>query len=167
MKIILPSGTKLHNGEYLIEKHLGGGGFGITYLGKWIQTQKTSLKSIVTGKIKVVIKELYYEESCTRADHSNVIQITDKQKNEEFARLRRKIVSEAHILNSFKHPHIVDVIDVFEENHTAYIVMEYVEGEDLEERIKRFGKLDPDEAVHYTATPKEKKCYETSLCQFN
>ena len=148
MKKILPSGTELNHGEYRIDRHLGGGGFGITYLGSMIQVKATKFTSVATEKT-VVIKELYYEESCTRAYHSNAIQITDRQKNEEFARLRKKIVSEANILNSFRHPHIVEVFDVFEENNTAYIVMEYVEGEDLEESIKRDGKLNPDEAVRY------------------
>ena len=149
MKKILTPGTQLQNGLYLIEKHLGGGGFGITYLATWIQGTQTKLKFIRTGEKTVVIKEFFYEDFCRRANNSNEILITDEQKRHEFEQLRSKLVSEANILNSFKHPHIVEVYDVFEENNTAYIVMERVAGEDLEDRIIHKTYCSPDDAVRY------------------
>ena len=150
MKKILSSGTKLQGGSYRIEKHLGGGGFGITYLATWFQGYQTNLKFIKTEEKTVVIKEFFYANYCKRADNSNEILITDGEKKLEFERLRKKVVSEANILNSFRHPYIVDVFDVFEENNTAYIVMEYVKGENLEERIiSRKKYCHPEEATRY------------------
>ena len=149
MKKILPSKTELRNGDFRIEKHLGGGGFGITYLATWIQKVPTKFGFKKSGEKTVVIKEFFYEDFCRRADDSNLIQITDGQKRHEFERLRNKLVSEGDILNSFKHPHIVEVHDVFEENNTAYVVMEYVAGEDLEKRIERNKRCSPDEAIRY------------------
>ena len=144
-KKILPSGTLLSNGTFRIDRHLGGGGFGITYLASWIQ----GLKFIKTGEKTVVIKELFYEDSCVRSEDSNAILVTDERKREDFDRLRKKLTKEALILNSLKPPHIVEVFDIFEENDTAYIVMEYVDGKDLEEHIKQNGHCSPDETIHY------------------
>ena len=149
MQKILAPGTELQQGIYRIEKHLGGGGFGITYLATWILGQQTKFRFVKTGEKTVVIKELFYDDYCRRANNSNEIQILDGQKRLEFERLRKKLVSEANILNSFRHPHIVEVIDVFSENNTAYIVMEYVEGEDMEARIRQKKICRPNEAIRY------------------
>ena len=151
MKKILTPGTELKNGNGIIriDKHLGGGGFGITYRAKWIQGVKTKYTFRRIGEETVVIKEFFNDEFCRRSDNSNEILITDDQKRIQFERLRNKLVSEADLLNSFEHPHIVKVDDVFEENNTAYIVMEYVEGEDLEKRIERKKRCSPDEAIRY------------------
>jgi len=147
-KKVLASGTELRNGDFRIEEHLGGGGFGITYRATWIPTVETNYgKKRLTEKT-VAIKECFYDEFCRRSDNSNEILITDSQKRKEFDRLRKKLGSEGYISNTFKHPNIVKVIDFFEENNTAYIVMEYVEGVDLKKRIDR-KDCSIDEAVRY------------------
>ncbi|MDR1161336.1 MAG: protein kinase [Tannerellaceae bacterium] len=146
----LPDGTILKNGMYRIEHVLGGGGFGITYLATWVQTQKTGLKEIKTGELTVVVKEFYHKMYCFRDAGSNEILIANEEKQREFNRLKRKLISEAHIMNTFRHPGIVEVYDAFEENNTAYIVMAYIDGTDLDARIKQRGRIDVSDALKYT-----------------
>lgn len=147
-KALLP-GTMLNGGKYRIERVLGSGGFGITYLAKWIQIQNTGLKSIVTGEITVVVKEFYHSVYCYRNEISQEILINNKDQQREFDRLKRKLLSEARILNTFTHPNIVEVFDVFEENNTTYITMKYIDGSDLESKIKQQGALPVDVTLKY------------------
>jgi serine/threonine protein kinase len=146
----LPDGTILRGGTYRIEHVLGGGGFGITYLATWIQTQKTGLKEIITGELTVVVKEFYHKMYCFRDTDSNGILIANEEKQREFNRLKRKLISEARIMNTLIHPNIVEVYDAFEENNTAYIVMAYIDGTDLDARIKQQGRIEISDALKYS-----------------
>ncbi|MDR3217990.1 MAG: protein kinase [Dysgonamonadaceae bacterium] len=141
---LLP-GTILQQGKYRIDAHLGGGGFGITYRATWISYVTTNLGLKKSGEQRVAIKEFFYKEFCYRKDATTTISFTNTDKSEDFARLRKKLISEAHILNSLEHPHIVRVIDVFEENNTAYIVMDYIDGINLEDK----GKCSVEDSVKY------------------
>ena len=127
--------TTLQGGKYKIEKLLGQGGFGITYLAE---------QSLL--KIKVAIKEFFIRDLCDRDETANVHTITQA---DMVGRYRQKFFKEAQILARLNHPGIVRVTDIFEENGTAYYVMEYVEGESLDDIIKRNGPLSEEKALRY------------------
>jgi serine/threonine protein kinase len=121
---------KTQLGGYVIHSVLGQGGFGITYRAK------------NSGRGEVAIKE-FFPDGSTRVQQRVVppsgITATD------FLEMRQKFLEEAHTLERFmrgsNHPHIVDVFEVFEANNTAYMVMELLEGQTLEARIQKLGKL--------------------------
>lgn len=122
----LRSGSILNN-RYLVGTVLGQGGFGITYIGRDLTLNK-----------RVAIKEYYPAGSASRnVEFSPEITITDKQQAEFIEDGKRKFLNEARALAQFEdHPGIVTVRDYFEANHTAYIVMEYLEGQDLRAYLK-------------------------------
>lgn len=113
----LPEGYILH--WYEIKRVIGRGGFGITYL-----AHDTNLDRYVA------IKEFMPEDFATRESDSTVHPKTSDQKNLYEWGLER-FVKEARTLAKFNHPNIVHVQSVFEENNTAYMIMEYAQGEDL------------------------------------
>ncbi len=111
---------------------LGQGGFGITYRAR---PQHSSTSS-------VAIKE-FFPEGSTRTQ--NRVVPPNTLTHPEFLEMRRKFFDEANLLQHFmrgsNHPNIVDVFEVFEANNTAYMVMELLEGETLEARIQKLGRL--------------------------
>ena len=131
----LQPNTILQGGKYRIEKLLGQGGFGITYLAEQCLLKK-----------KVAIKEFFIRDLCARDDTANVYTITQTDMVERY---RQKFFKEAQILARLNHPGIVRVTDIFEENETAYYVMDYVEGESLDKIIKRNGPLPEHTALPY------------------
>ena len=118
----LNQGATLQNGKYRIEKVLGQGGFGITYLA----TQT------VLGN-KVAIKELFMQGVNDRQDSS--VTVSNNANSNLFAHQKRKFVKEAQRIAGLDNKHIVKVHDMFEENDTAYYVMDYIEGESLQDVI--------------------------------
>lgn len=143
----LQPGAHLQSGKYIIEKVLGQGGFGITYL-----AEQTSL-----GR-KVCIKEFFMKEYGERtpapAEDGGATILTGVSAVTSFAaeimgRYREKFIKEARTISRMDHPGIVRIHDVFEENGTAYYVMDYVEGENLNELIKREGPLPENRARGY------------------
>lgn len=119
-------GSLLHN-QYIIGKVLGYGSFGVTYLA-W------------DGKLerKVAIKEYMPSEFSTRMPGHSCLTIFNGDKSEQFLDGMKKFVDEAKRLAKFnKESGIVSIFDSFLENDTAYIVMEYLDGETLGERLKR------------------------------
>jgi serine/threonine protein kinase len=118
----LPAGYGLQ--EYRIEKLLGVGGFGLTYLA-------------LDGNLnlKVALKEYMPGDLALRAaDHSIAPSSIDTA--ESFGWGKRRFLDESRTLASFRHPHIVRVMRFFEANGTAYMVMEFVEGAPLSEWVK-------------------------------
>ncbi|MDP4197310.1 MAG: protein kinase, partial [Bacteroidota bacterium] len=125
----LPLRTIL-NGKYLIGRVLGEGGFGITYLGRDLNLD-----------LKIAIKEYFPTGFVTRENTTtnNVTPYTG-EKNQFFNNGRDKFVDEAKRLAKFYSlPGIVSIKDFFQENGTAYLVMEYVEGETLKQHLSRVG----------------------------
>ncbi len=133
---VLPKG-RLLNGTYTIEKVLGAGGFGITYLARRM-----------TGNITqwLAVKEFFISSICSRSGDdvwvSNVNQ-------EQYDIGKGAFISQAKriYLNGIHYPNIVGVNEVFEQNNTAYYVMELVRGCTLSEYVSERGGLDLDAAM--------------------
>lgn len=125
----LPVGTRLKGGRYTLGKVLGQGGFGITYLGANTQENRP-----------VAIKELFPEGSSRRPQTRQVVPPTSLL-GAGFAETMEKFEDEARVMSKFNHPGIVRVFDIFEENGTAYLVMEFLKGQTLGKRIEKQGKL--------------------------
>ena len=128
--IELRAGTLLQGGRYRIVKAIGQGGFGITYLAE--QT--------MAGR-KVCIKEYFPAEYYNRDADTNRISLGSQGSADVMSRYKEKFIKEARTLASLNHPHIIPVHDVFEENDTAYYVMEYIEGETISDIVRRDGAL--------------------------
>ena len=122
---MLQVGTILH-GTYKIESYLSSGGFGNTYLAKNIEFDET-----------YAIKEFFVKGVCQRDGNSTTISVSNAENTNSFEQQREKFKKEARRLRSLSNPHIVKVYDLFEENGTAYYVMDYVDGENLSARLKR------------------------------
>lgn len=127
---ILSPGATLQNGKYSIVSMLGQGGFGITYL-----ADQKSLNR------KVAIKEFYMKEFCNRDATTSSVTVSATGGNETVGKFREKFLKEAYNLAKLTHPNIVRIIDVFEENNTAYYVMEYADGGSLADKVKSMGYL--------------------------
>ena len=123
--------------RYIVGKVAGHGGFGVTYLGWDAKLEQ-----------RVAIKEYLPSEFSTRAPGESKLTVYGGDKKEQFTKGMSQFVEEAKRLAKFQNTvGIVKVFDSFEENQTAYIVMEYLEGENLAQRLKREGKLSPEEAI--------------------
>ena len=118
----LKPGTKLMHGQYTIESFLNAGGFGITYLAR------DSLDR------KVVIKECFPGAFCRRSRY--VVQARSRAHQNELKSIVRLFVQEARSLAKLDHPNIVGVHQVFEDNETAYMALDFVTGRDLLDTIE-------------------------------
>ena len=118
---------------FRIESVLGKGGFGITYLAVDLRLGK-----------RVAIKELLPDTIATRVEGYTVVpQSSALEENWQWA--RERFLEEARVLAGFSHPAIVGVHMLLEAHATVYMVMDYVEGESYEGRLKRIGR-EPDQA---------------------
>src|SRR4051812_31887742 len=131
----LRPGTQLQGGLYAVGKMLGQGGFGITYLGSDSRARRP-----------VAIKE-FFPQGAARSGQ-NVHPATTLV-TADYTGGRDKFLDEARVLAQFHHPGIVDVYPAFEENNTAYMVMEYLRGTSLEGLLEERGLLPEREAVGY------------------
>ena len=139
----LKIGTILNNGEwrYRIVDVLGQGGFGITYLA--IGEVKVGN---VTTDAKFAIKEHFPNTFCNRQGQSVVAK---EDKVSDYARSISDFISEAKKIHALgtKNENIVKVNEVFEENQTAYYVMQYINGVSLTDYVKSKKKLSYNEAL--------------------
>ncbi len=145
--ITLPQGyvlkSKLYN--YRIEKVLGQGTFGITYLARIeLQGGLGNLES----SIHVTIKEFFMKEISGRDGTS--VTSSASSKGGLFYEYKEKFAREAKNLSKLKHPNIVNVMEFFEANNTCYYVMEYLSGGDLDSLIEYHGKLSEADVLKYT-----------------
>ncbi len=126
------------NNTYLVGKCLGDGGFGITYIGYDMNLYK-----------KVAIKEFYLKGYCNRGDNGFDVISEDEKKGVIFNREKARFVEEGRILAQIdEQPGVVKVMSYFEQNNTAYIVMEFLEGTSLKSYVKQQGgKLEVGEAL--------------------
>jgi hypothetical protein len=122
----LPANYKL--GEYSIQAILGQGGFGITYL-----AHDSRLNT------QVAIKEYFPQAYAVRTAASTIQPHSTDLMQENYEWGLTEFLKEAQALAKFKHPHIVRVLRFLEQNNTAYLVMEYEEGESLLSYLKNHG----------------------------
>ncbi|HSI53125.1 MAG TPA: protein kinase [Ramlibacter sp.] len=147
----LPGGYRLN--DYVVERPLGGGGFGITYLARDSNLQ-----------LPVAIKEYFPADLVTRGgDHTVKVRGGSPEQQEQYDWGLERFLDEARALATFRHPNIVRVLRYFRDNATAYIVMEYESGLSLKRWVPQnaplsqrsllsiiYPVLDGLEAVHKT-----------------
>lgn len=126
---LLPPGTVLQ-GKFLIGYSIGFGGFGITYIG-WDQVLQR----------KVAIKEFYPRQITARTDDGITVAVTDSAMKDRFQAGLQSFLQEARSLASLQDTvkGVVSISGYFEANGTGYIVMEYLEGMDVKNILKKSG----------------------------
>ena len=134
----LQPGSTLQNGKYEIQRKLGQGGFGITYLALQRNLRRT-----------VVIKEFFMDGHCTREEQTHHVTVATGGDRSLVDMFYDKFFKEACHIAQLEHPNIVSIIDVFEENSTAYYVMRYAPNGSLETKVNREGFLSEPEATRY------------------
>ena len=139
----LQPGNTLQGGKYRIEKVLGQGSFGITYLASYATTIEGALGKMAVD-IKVAIKEFFMSEVNQRNEQTHGV---EGSSSTIFTNYRIKFRKEAQNLASLHHPHIVQVTDVFDENNTTYYVMQYIEGMSLDSFIASKGRVSAEDAI--------------------
>lgn len=147
MTYSLPIGFLLHGKSYVykIEKVLGQGTFGITYLAKTRVKVSGALGEIET-ELMVAVKEFFMKDINGRCDST----VTCSSSNGNlYVDYRHKFASEATNLSQLKHPHIIKVLELFEANNTYYYSMEYCEGGSLDALIQQQHGLSEQEALSY------------------
>ncbi|GHT04262.1 hypothetical protein AGMMS49525_10440 [Bacteroidia bacterium] len=133
----LSFGTTLQAGKYTVERVIGAGGFGITYY-----VRHNALGS------HFAMKEFFINGYSTRqTEHTTIaLQGLDKVVYDKYL---QKFIEEAQTLARLNHPNIVKIVDVFQENNTAYIVMPFVEGQTLQQIVAERGRLNYETALDY------------------
>ncbi len=144
----LPKGYLLQNGKYKLNEVIGQGGFGITYKGIWYTEVKGSLGAMRT-EVPVCIKEYFFKDYCVRDPQSDLVKVHSDTGKLLFDKFKEKLIKEAKILSEVHHPYIVNVLEVFEENNTAYIAMEYIAGSSLKDKLAKEGTLPENEVLRY------------------
>ena len=134
----LANNTLLQGGKYKIVGHISSGGFGNTYEG--VHTMMDT---------RVAIKEFFPKMLCNRDENTSHITVATQNNRELVEKLRKKFIEEAKAIFKMNHPNIVKVHDIFEENGTAYYVMDYIDGKSLGDIVKQRGPLPEAEAVGY------------------
>lgn len=128
----LPPGTQLQDGQFILGEVLGEGGFGITY-----QAHDSVLNRTVA------IKEFFPPGSTRRGINA----IPSGMDDSAFTTAREAFIEEARTLARFSHPNIVSVYAVFPANNTAYMVMEFVRGQSLQQIVEVLGAFPVEEAM--------------------
>ena len=155
----LQPNTILQGGKYRIERVLGQGGFGITYL-----AIQTSLQR------RVAVKEFFMRDFCSRDSHTLYMQSYTAESSKQVEQYRNKFIKEARNLARLHHPNIINVIDVFEENNTFYYAMPYYLGGSLQEYVDAHGTLSGTEAMKYIRQIAKALKYmheEEHICHFD
>ena len=126
----------LQGDKYRIIKVLGQGGFGISYLAEQVLMERN-----------VCIKELFLKEYCNRDESTSQVSLGTANNRAMLERYQQKFLKEARMIARLDHPNIIRIFDVFTENNTAYYVMDYIEGKNLNDLVKERGALPEAEAV--------------------
>lgn len=119
LESMLRTGTILH-GTYRIESYLSSGGFGNTYVA-----------THTLFGTKRAIKEFFMKGVTQRTGNTSMVSVSNSENVDEFTHQLEKFKKEARRLFELDNKNIVKVHDLFEENGTAYYVMDYIDGEDL------------------------------------
>lgn len=154
----LPNGYLLQNGKYRLTHVVGQGGFGITYRGVWYTEVRGSLGTVKT-EVPICVKEYFFKDYCYREPGSQAVKVHSETGKALFDKFKEKLIKEAKILSEVHHPHIVNVLEVFEENNTAYIAMEYIAGSSLKAILERDGILPEARVLKYVRQIGEALCF--------
>lgn len=133
---LLP-GTTLCNGKYVIERKIGSGGFGITYLAKHSTLEKL-----------YAIKEFFISGFNVRNSHTNHVTLQGIEAK-DFNKYRQRFIDEARTLAGLNNEAVVKVLDIFDENGTSYMVMPFISGITLQSMVDRDGPMSYEDAVNY------------------
>src|SRR5262249_40397716 len=118
---VLTPSTILQDGRFLVKQQIGGGGQGAIYLAEMLDE--------VDERSEVALKEYVLPDQEHLFDRKRAI--------EQFER-------EVHLLARLKHPNLANLIDAFIEDHRAYLVLEYLNAQNLRDLIKSSGQLSPE-----------------------
>ena len=140
MQHLQPNTTTLQGGKYRIERVLGQGGFGITYLATQVSSNR-----------QVAIKELFIGGSGQTVNGrcGNTVTVTNAVNQVLFDKHKEKFKKEASRLATLRHRNLVRVYEWFEENGTVYYVMDFIEGESLMDKLNREGALPESLVMNY------------------
>ena len=124
---MLPIGTMLHD-TYRVDKYLSSGGFGNTYVVTNLQFDE-----------QLALKE-FFMKGISQRDDQTTVSVSNADNQEQFDSQLEKFKKEARRLRKLENENIVRVHDLFEENGTAYYVMDLIDGESLSAMMKRLGR---------------------------
>lgn len=144
--------TTLQNGKYKIVRTLGQGGFGITYEAEQVMLRR-----------RVALKEFFMKDCCERDDGTSRVTVGTGSQRELVEKFRGKFIREAQMMAGMDHPNVVRVLDVFEENGTAYYVMENLPGGSLKAKVEAEGPLSEADAEKYIREVADALAYIHSL----
>lgn len=134
----LRPGYYLHNHKYQLLNVLGEGGFSLTYRGMWKTEVHGVLGKLSTG-IPVCIKEFFFKDYCRRNPQTFFVETNSESAKEIFDKNKEKVIREARILSEIHHPNVVNVLEVFKQNNTVYIVMEFIASHSLKQEVELNG----------------------------
>jgi len=140
--VALPRGARLQQGGFAVSRVIGQGGFGITYHAQ--DRRGASGGGVAEGV--VAIKE-FFPQGCARRGLDVHFSAASDATEQEAA--QQNFLSEARVLGALDHPGIVRVEATFKENNTAYMVMEFLDGDTLQQLVQRRGPIPEDVAVGY------------------
>ena len=130
--------SQLQGGKYQVISLIGSGGFGNTYLATQVSLGR-----------KVAIKEFFMKEFCERDNDTSCVLVPTEASRQLVDRYKKKFLREAQMIASLKNDHIIQIYDIFEENNTAYYVMEYAVCGSLKDKVDIHGALSEDMAIRY------------------
>jgi len=136
----LKQGHRLHNDKYQLLNILGEGGFSLTYRGAW-KTEVQGNLGKVPAFVPVCIKEYFFKDYCLRNPNTGFVETNSETGKEIFDKNKEKIIKEARILAEINHPNVVNVLEVFKQNNTVYIVMEFISGHSLKQEVEQHGVM--------------------------
>ncbi len=139
----LRKGNTLKGGKYKIVKTLGQGSFGITYLATTRISMDGQLGKLDVN-VNVTIKEFFMSDLNSRSSDGTSVERTSSTLVKNY---KSKFRKEAENLAKLHHPNIVKVLEVFDENNTTYYVMEFIDGETVDDYVKGNVKLSEDESL--------------------
>lgn len=134
----LKEGILLQGGKYRIVRFISSGGFGCTYEAEHVMFRK-----------RVAIKEFFVKDFCGRDENTALVTVETTNKRGLIDKMKLKFIDEARSLFDLHHQGIVRVTDIFEENNTAYYVMDYIDGKSLKEIVDKEGALSEVRALGY------------------
>ena len=134
----LKQGHRLHHDKYQLLNVLGEGGFSLTYRGAW-KTEVQGNLGKVPAFVPVCIKEYFFKDYCLRNPQNGFVETNSETGKEIFDKNKEKIIKEARILAEIHHPNVVNVLEVFKQNNTVYIVMEFISGRSLKNEVEQHG----------------------------